>query len=154
RGIPITPRGPDEAYARLPSDLALPERTSEIEVPVSIEGGRGEARLVLINDARFPDPFALALSPDGKKIAAISPTTDEMVIWDLEAKKRDQVATGDGPSALATFRGPAGENLVALVHSFSPELRVYDLDRAVAPVRTIFAPVYATAIAIDASGVA
>jgi hypothetical protein len=149
RRIPLAVRGPSEAYAVLPADLSLPAELAEERITLTLSEGGGEAALVLVNDRAFADPTALALTPDGRFIAALSGPTDELVVYDTQTKKQTRVATGDGPSGLAGFQGPQGLPFFAVVHAFSPELRLYRADAPKGPPQFFPAPTQATGVVVE-----
>jgi DNA-binding beta-propeller fold protein YncE len=154
RKLPLHVVDSSHAYARLPAarDLRLDDSESPVDAWLESASGdrlQGVAHLTLVDDAHFPDPTALALTPDGKRACATSTPTDELVCLTLEHPAVERMSVGDGPTALARF---ADGLLIA--HAFAPELS------AVVPgsgqAGTSFpAPTYSYALAVDeAKGVA
>ena len=115
------------AYARLPEAREVRLDDSETAVEAWVESAAGEriqgvAHLTLVDDAHFPDPTALVLTPDGTRVCASSTSTDELVCLAINSPafalpRLEHLDAGDGPTALARFgRG----SLIA--HAFAPEL--------------------------------
>lgn len=82
--------------------VALPPDTARARVTLRVldDSGRpiaGDATIVVVNDAAFRDPIALAVSSVGQ-LAAVSPTTDEL--W-IDGRP---FVVGDGPRAITTWR--------------------------------------------------
>lgn len=108
----------------------------------------GSVKLLVINDADYPTPHDLEISPDGRKLFVISPFTDELWAIDRSSGELAKIPTGDGPSGLAIYRGSAGENWLVISHRFSGELWLLPSDgpKKVIPVRP-----GAVALAVDSA---
>jgi DNA-binding beta-propeller fold protein YncE len=61
----------------------------------------GEASLTVVNDSSFAQPYACALSPDGRTLFVASPTTDTVDRYATDTGERQTLHVGDGPRALA-----------------------------------------------------
>jgi DNA-binding beta-propeller fold protein YncE/mono/diheme cytochrome c family protein len=158
RELPLKVVDARHAYARLPADVKLsPELPiASVTVRLGAASGQpapeGEARLDVVNDAAFPDLFALALSPDGRTAFIASPPTDTVFALEVDSGKVTQLVTADGPSAIATYKDAAGRPWLAVAHRFSPELRLYALDTPGSEPRVLPAPAGAMGLAVDARG--
>ncbi len=157
RELPLKVVDERHAYARLPAHVALPPELPVASVAVRLVAAQGpapegEARLDVVNDTAFPDLFALALSPDGRTAFIASPPTDTVFALEVETGRVTALATGDGPSALATYEDAGGRPWLAVAHRFSPELRLYALDAPGSPPRVLPAPLGAMGLAVDARG--
>lgn len=156
--LPLVVVDAGHAYARLPSGLTLPEDLTQVVVEVRLAGPGspdGTARLWVVNDAAFTDLTAMALSPDGRTLLVASPPTDTVFALDVASGRVEQLATGDGPSALATFKDAAGRPWLGVVHRYQPELRLYALDALGMAPRVLPAPRGAHGLEVDgARGVA
>jgi DNA-binding beta-propeller fold protein YncE len=158
RELPLKVVDARHAYARLPADMALPADQSQVSVTVRLvtaQGGpaaEGQARLDVVNDAAFPDLFALALSPDGRTAFVASPPTDTVFAVEVATGQVTRLATADGPSAIATYKDAGGRPWLAVAHRFSPELRLYALDSPGSAPRVVPAPAGAMGLAVDARG--
>jgi DNA-binding beta-propeller fold protein YncE len=158
RELPLKVVDARHAYARLPADVKLsPELPiASVTVRLGAASGQpapeGEARLDVVNDAAFPDLFALALSPDGRTAFIASPPTDTVFALEVDSGKVTRLATADGPSAIATYKDVAGRPWLAVAHRFSPELRLYALDTPGSEPRVLPAPAGAMGLAVDARG--
>jgi len=158
RELPLKVVDARHAYARLPADVELPP-----ELPIASVKARliaaagspvpeGEARLDVVNDRAFPDLFALALSPDGRTAFIVSPPTDTVYALDVGSGEVTALATADGPSAIALYKDAGGRAWLAVVHRFSPELRLYALDTPGSAPRVLPAPMGASGVRVDARG--
>ncbi|WP_241758673.1 MtsA protein [Pyxidicoccus parkwayensis] len=156
RELPLVVVDAGHAYARLPSGLALPEDVPQVVVEARLSGdAEGSARLAVVNDAAFVDLTAMALSPDGRTLFVASSPTDTVYSLDVESGRVDSLATGDGPSALATFKDADGKPWLGVAHRFQPELRLYALDAPGSAPRVLPAPLGAQGLEVDgAHGVA
>lgn len=146
------------AYTRLPADVVLPPGLPQasavvrLVAPPGSAAPEGQARLDVVNDAAFPDLFALALSPDGSTAFIASPPTDTVFALEVGSGKVTALAAADGPSALATYKDAAGRPWLAVAHRFSPELRLYALDTPGSAPKVLPAPAGAMGLAVDARG--
>jgi hypothetical protein len=158
RELPLVVVDAGHAYARLPSGLTLPEDVPQAVVEARLAGDsstEGSARLTVVNDAAFADLTAMALSPDGRTLFLASPPTDTVFALDVESGRVEPLATGDGPSALATFKDAQGRPWLGVVHRYQPELRLYALDSQGSAPRVLPAPLGAHGLEVDgARGVA
>jgi DNA-binding beta-propeller fold protein YncE len=157
RELPLKVVDERHAYARLPADLTLPVELPQASVTARLvvaQGAapEGEVRLDVVNDAAFPDLFAMALAPDGSTVFVASPPTDTVFAVEVGTGKVTALAAGDGPSALATYKDAGGRPWLAVAHRFSPELRLFALDAAGGAPRVLPAPVGAMGLAVDARG--
>ncbi|WP_224242080.1 NHL repeat-containing protein [Hyalangium gracile] len=158
RELPLKVVDARHGYARLPADVSLPPElpiasvTARLIAPAGKPAPEGEARLDVVNDAAFPDLFALALSPDGRTAFIASPPTDTVFALDVGSGQVTALATADGPSAIATYKDVAGQSWLAVAHRFSPELRLYALDAPGSAPRVLPAPVGAMGLVVDAKG--
>lgn len=154
RQLPVSVLDDRHAFVRLPPDLELPPDRTEVDVPLALADiadtdVSGQARITLINDRHFPDLVALAVSRDNRTAFVASSTTDRLLAIDLATDQVTEIPTGDGPSALALWIDEAGQEWVAVVHEFSPELHLISVDGPAAKREVLKAPAYATGIAID-----
>jgi DNA-binding beta-propeller fold protein YncE len=122
RRLPLHVVDGSHAYARLPAARDIHLDDSEVSIDAWIELASAErvpgvAHLTLVDDAHFPDPTALAITPDGTRVCATSTPTDELVCMTLQGGAIERLPGGDGPTALARF----GDGLL-LAHAFAPEL--------------------------------
>jgi len=134
RQLPLVVEDAVHAYARLPSDLELPEDVPQVVVEVRLAGPgadarpEGSARLTVVNDAAFTDLTALVLSPDGRTLFIASAPTDTVFALDVDTGRVERLATGDGPSALAVWTDGAGRPWLGVAHRYQAELWLYALD--------------------------
>jgi hypothetical protein len=145
------------AYTRLPAEVALPAELPQASVTARLVAAQGPTpegavRLDVVNDAAFPDLFAMALAPDGSTVFVASPPTDTVFALEVASGKVTALAAADGPSALATYKDAAGRPWLAIAHRFSPELRLYALDTPGGLPRALPAPVGAMGLVVDARG--
>ncbi len=149
RTLPVTVLDAQHAYARLPADLALPEATVQVAVPLHLSRALSATPVTLwvVNDQGFPDLTSLVATLDGSRIWAASVTTDELVGVDPTTGRVTVVPGGDGPSALATWAS-SGKQWLAVAHAWAPEVWVCD-GLTGARIRTLPAPAYATGLAVD-----
>jgi hypothetical protein len=158
RELPLKVVDARHAYARLPAGVELPPGLPLASVGVRLIAApgspapEGEARLDVVNDAAFPDLFALALAPDGRTAFIASPPTDTVFALELGTGQVTALSTADGPSAVATYKDAGGRAWLAVAHRFSPELRLYELDTAGKAPRVLPAPVGAMGLTVDARG--
>ncbi|MFL5343784.1 MAG: MtsA protein [Hyalangium sp.] len=158
RELPLKVVDARHAYTRLPADVVLPPELPQasarvrLVAPPGSAAPEGEVRLDVVNDAAFPDLFALALSPDGRTAFIASPPTDTVFALEVGSGKVTALAAADGPSALATYKDAAGRPWLAVAHRFSPELRLYALDTPGSAPRVLPAPAGAMGLAVDARG--
>lgn len=158
RELPLKVVDARHAYARLPADVELPLELPVASVKVRLlsaaegPGPEGEARLDVVNDRAFPDLFALALSPDGRTAFIASPPTDTVFALDVSSGQVTALAAADGPSAITTYKDAEGRAWLAVVHRFSPELRLYALDAPGSAPRVLPAPVGASGVVVDVRG--
>lgn len=152
--LPLKVEDAGHAYARLPAGLALPPDAPQVVVTVRLAGGEGtapegEARLVVVNDAAFPDLTAMVLAPDGRTLFIASPPTDTVFALEVASGRVSPLEVGDGPSALAAYEDAGGRAWLAVAHRFSPELRLYPLDALESGPRVLPAPKGATGLWVD-----
>ncbi|HEX8697340.1 MAG TPA: MtsA protein, partial [Myxococcaceae bacterium] len=157
RELPLKVVDERHAYTRLPADVTLPVDLPQASVTVKLvvpqgPAPEGEGRLDVVNDAAFPDLFAMALAPDGSTAFVASPPTDTVFAVEVGTGKVTALAVGDGPSALATYKDAGGRPWLAVAHRFSPELRLFALDAPGSEPRVLPAPVGAMGLAVDARG--
>ncbi|MFL5321544.1 MAG: MtsA protein [Myxococcaceae bacterium] len=143
RKIALVPGDGHHAFARLPADLRIDPNTVQQDVTCTIEGGIGAARITIVNDAAYPDFFAMTATADGTRYV-ISPTTDTLYVQSPDGGTQTS-ATNDGPYALAIERTDAGER-VWIAHRYSPTLQAFEGNTSTVQLP---APSYASAIAID-----
>jgi DNA-binding beta-propeller fold protein YncE len=155
--LPVTVADPAHGYVRLPADLPVPAATTQVTVPVSIEGEAvdGEAgapvTLTLVNDTSFPELIDLAVSASGR-VLAISQTTDQLFSIDPATGAVSTAKTGDGPTAIAAYPGDDGQPRVLVAHRYSPELWSFPADLSAPPTK-LAAPTNVSALRV-ADGVA
>ncbi|WP_328707046.1 MtsA protein [Citreicoccus inhibens] len=160
RQLPLSVVDARHAYARLPADVALDADLPQavVDVTLAVDAGltpEGSARLTVVNDAAFADLAAMVSSPDGRTLFIASPPTDTVYALDVAQGGVVSLATGDGPSALATWKDAAGRAWLGVAHRFAPELRLYALDALDQPPRLLPAPEGAEGLEVDgARGVA
>jgi hypothetical protein len=158
RELPLKVVDARHAYARLPAGVVLPPELPLASVEVRLlaaagsPGPEGVARLDVVNDAAFPDLFALVLAPDGRTAFIASPPTDTVFALEVETGRVTALATADGPSAIATYKDAGGRAWLAVAHRFSPELHLYALDTLGTAPRVLPAPVGAMGLAVDVRG--
>jgi len=145
---------PHHAYVRL-EPIALPPETTQIEFSVRLVQSAGDSapqdatNITIVNDADFHDPTGLIVSGDGKKVFTLSPTEDALLAVSVPSGRVERVAVGDGPRAMTHFRDPNGREWIAVVHAFSPELRLLASEAPAAAQQRFIAPASATAVVID-----
>lgn len=127
------------AFARLPGGLDLPADQTLVVVKAKLEGGEGEVELSFVNDADYPDFFAIAVTSEGDRYV-ISPTTDTLYVLRGE-DPAFKVKTADGPSAIAT-----ANDRVWVAHRYSKVLRAYV---GLVQAAELPAPDHASALIID-----
>ncbi len=134
--------------------VALPAAAEEQSFAVTLvkaDGSAiaGQSSLTIVNDAGFPTPAGLALSPDGALALAVSAPTGELWVWHLkDAAPPERLRVGDGPRAVAALRLD-GRALALVAHDFADELRTIDLADLHAPAGSIALRGGALAIAVD-----
>ncbi|HYI00267.1 MtsA protein, partial [Hyalangium sp.] len=158
RELPLRVVDARHAYTRLPAEVVLPPDLPVASVVVRLitppgsPAPLGEARLDVVNDTAFPDPFALALSPDGRTAFIASPPTDTVFALEVGSGQVTPLATADGPCAITTYKDTQGHAWLAVAHRFSPELRLYALDTPGSAPRVLPAPAGAAGVVVDARG--
>ncbi len=148
RALPLVVLDARHAYARLPEGVGA-SAGAEAPVPVRLAGGDGEAELRLINDVAFPDLTALAASPDGAALFAVSGPEDAVYAFELATRKVTRLEVGDGPSAIAAWRDGEGRGWMVVAHQFAPELRLLSVDGPGAETRTLPGPAYASGLVVS-----
>ncbi len=152
--LPLAVLDPHHAYVRL-EPIALPPETTQVEFSVRLVEPAGSAapqdlpNITIVNDADFHDPIGLLVSSDGKKVFTLSPTEDALLAVSVPGGRVERVAVGDGPRAMTRFRDPNGREWIAIVHAFSPELRLLASEAPAAAQQRFIAPASATAVVID-----
>ncbi len=131
-------------WARFPPGVEL-GLASEAVVLAALEGVDAGVELRLINDTRFPDLIAMALTRDGARLVVISETEDRAYVVEVATQRVSQLALADRPSAVA----PLGESGVVVVHRAAPMFTVIDFAGGTSTTRTVPGPASAESIVID-----
>nr|WP_226994002.1 MtsA protein [Myxococcus hansupus] len=158
RQLPLTVVDATQAYARLPSDVVLPDDVPQAVVEVRLSspdaamGPEGSARLTVVNDAAFTDLTAMVPSPDGRTLFIASAPTDTVFALDVDTGRVERLAAGDGPSALAAWTDGSGRPWLGVVHRYAAELWLYPLDAATREHRVLPAPLGAEGLVVDGPG--
>lgn len=121
--LPITVLDETHAFARLPAHLESADGLAEGAIKVNVTGGETKvAPLILVNDTHFPDLTALAASPDGAWLFALSGPDDHVYALEVATKQVTRLQTADGPSALAVWTDSSKKPWLVVAHRFSPML--------------------------------
>lgn len=120
-GVELTALDERHAYGRLPAGFAIPADQIQLLADVKLDGAPTGLKVKIVNDTAFPVLTALAVGAKTAWVASI--TEDAVYAIDLETKAVTRVEVGDGPSALAAWRGG-----VVVAHRFAPELGVLSAD--------------------------
>ncbi len=142
------------AVVRLPPlRMPVPDQ-AETVVEVSLVNGEGQARLVVIDDADFPDPIAFALSRDAGAIASLSTTEDRLFLATRSLSDggwgdAGVVALGDGPAALGAHHDASGGDVWVVVHRFLAETWLVPQTGDAAAIRKLPGYLMASGVVVD-----
>jgi DNA-binding beta-propeller fold protein YncE len=125
--LPLTVVDERHAYVRLPALSVGPAgQTQTVELKLQEAGVkhvRG-TKLTVVDDARFPDPFGLATSRDGKHVFAISQTSDALYVRETAGGQMQALAVADGPRAIAPWHD-GKRDLIVVGYAFAPRLDIF-----------------------------
>lgn len=119
--------------AALLDEIALPaalvEQTFTVKL-VADDGSacKGEAHVVVVNDAGFPSTTGLALSNDGLHAFTVSPNTDTLFDIDLKAGTTRALKVKDGPTDVAIAVIDGAEHAVVTFKN-TAALFIADVDK-------------------------
>jgi len=142
------------AVAVVPEGLSVePTRATEALTARLLDGDGdvldGAPSLTVVNDARYPIPYAMEVTASGDRVLVASPTTDTLYDLDTASGAVRTVEVGDGPRALALWRDPGGDEQLLVVEEYETTLRVLPLSALSSGGRTIPVGRYAQAVAVD-----
>jgi len=115
--------------AVIPPDGAMPPGLHEKSVELTLRKADGtvlpgRVKLAVANDAHYPKPVNLAVTPDGRHVLVPVQQLDVLWVFARPGGTVQSIPMADGPTGVGVWVDPQGVTWAVVAHEYSPTLRL------------------------------